>query len=252
MPVVVSGAWRGRRDSLAGNAGCRTVRAAGLQWTFMSDGHTLIAVSQESSRTECFRSGAERVGDPGRVLAGVRLMEPELCIAVNYEGMSQAAAERVLDWIRCKPDALVCPATGASPALVYELLVEAGRRDAALFSQVRWLKPDEWAGLEPDEPGSSEHYLQERLLRPLGASADRYMGWNTMAQDAEGECRRTGEGLRRFGPIDICILGVGLDEHLAMNEPGAALYPGPHAVALSASMRRHAMLGGTGARVRHG
>ncbi|MCX7866085.1 MAG: 6-phosphogluconolactonase [Limisphaera sp.] len=188
---------------------------------------------------------AERAG-------AARVFQPELVVSPDVETMSRQALRRILDVITQKPDALICLATGASPARTYALLVEEGRRQPELLQKVRWLKLDEWAGLSPDHPGSSERYLWERLLGPLQVRPEQYFGWNGQATDPAAECQRMAAWLARHGPMDLCILGLGKNGHLAMNEPAAALQPGPHLARLTPETQQHPMLAETGARVMNG
>jgi galactosamine-6-phosphate isomerase len=173
-------------------------------------------------------------------------------VAEDYEAMSRAAARHVAAALRANPTALLCLATGATPARTYELLVEAGRRKPALFRHARLLKLDEWGGLAADDPAACGVYLQEKLCRPLGIGRDRFFGWRSQPRRPQAECARIATWLAVHGPIDVNILGLGVNGHLGFNEPAAALPAGPHVARLSPASRRHSMLGTSRARPRYG
>src|SRR4030095_185615 len=99
-----------------------------------------------------------------------------------------------------------------------------------------------WGGVEMDDPASCESYLQRKLIRPLGVTADRYAGFQSNAAQPEEECERISQWLARAGPVDVCLLGLGANGHIAFNEPGRSLRPGPHLARLTASTLRHPML----------
>jgi galactosamine-6-phosphate isomerase len=139
---------------------------------------------------------------------------------------------------------LLCAATGNSPTGLYRQLQREYEQEATLFSRLRILKLDEWAGLSADTPGSCEHYLREHLLHPLQISPDRYFGFDNAAQDLEEECERVQKLLVQQGPIDICVLGLGANGHLGMNEPHEVLSPHCHVARLHATTSQHGMLAG--------
>jgi putative deaminase/isomerase len=173
-------------------------------------------------------------------------------VAADHEQMSRRAAARIAAAIRRKPALLLGVVTGASPTRAYEHLARMRAVEPALFARVRVLKLDEWLGLPPRHPASCEAYLQEKLLRPLGIPPARYQGFRTHPSDAEAECARLVRWLTRRGPIDLCVLGLGRNGHLLMNEPAPALPPGPHVAVLTAGTRRHSMLAGLKAPPRRG
>ena len=160
----------------------------------------------------------------------------------DYEAMSVAAANAVLATVRARPNAILCLPTGASPERLFELLVLAHQDDPALFRQVRVLKLDEWGGLDMDDPASCEGYLQTRVIRPLAISPDRCVSWQSRPNDARTECARIAAWLERNGPIDVSVLGIGLNGHLGLNEPGDFLQPSPHVAALTPESLEHGML----------
>ncbi len=164
----------------------------------------------------------------------------------DYERMSQAAAEIVIRQVREDPRLLLCLATGGSPARAYELIALKGRAEPRLFDQLRILKLDEWGGLAKDAPGSCEGFLRERVIQPWGISEDRFFGFSNDAASPEAECERLHAWLAENGPIDLCLLGLGANGHLGLNEPARALSPFAHCEALSEESRHHPMLSGSG------
>jgi galactosamine-6-phosphate isomerase len=159
----------------------------------------------------------------------------------DYESLSQAAVAWLLERIDQRPDALVCLAAGSTPARTYALLAEIGKRDPDRFAKLRFLKLDEWGGLGGSDLGSCESQLRHQLIEPLGA-ADRYVGFDGQAADPVAECRRVADWLAQHGPIDVCVLGLGLNGHLGFNEPAAALTPGAHVAQLTATSMGHDMV----------
>jgi putative deaminase/isomerase len=164
-------------------------------------------------------------------------------VAANYQEMSQWAARFLLEELRIKPDLLLCAATGASPLRTYQLLAEhRDRFGPAPFSRLRVLKLDEWGGLEQNDPATCEIFLRTHLLNPLHIGADRYAGFASNPEDPAAECLRVHVWLAESGPLDICILGLGPNGHLALNEPAETLPPFAHASTLSGETLRHPML----------
>jgi len=175
-----------------------------------------------------------------------------LRVADDFEAMSRAAADDIASEVRRKPDAILCLATGGSPARAYDLLAEAARREPGLFARVRAVKLDEWGGVAMDDPSTCEVYLRGKVIGPLGIGPDRYLAWETRPGDRDAECRRIAGWLAANGPIDVCVLGLGANGHLGLNEPGACPDSGPHIETLAESTRRHPMLARARARVDSG
>jgi galactosamine-6-phosphate isomerase len=177
---------------------------------------------------------------------------PSFVLVPDAETMSQRAAALIASEVRRRPDLLLCAAAGASPARAYALLARAAQGDPALFRQLRVIKVDEWGGLAMTDPATCEMDLQNRLLRPLGVTADRYQRFDSQAPDPAAECARIAQWLARHGPIDLCVLGIGLNGHIAMNEPTDGLPSGPHVAQLAPSSLQHPMLAASGAKPAYG
>lgn len=160
----------------------------------------------------------------------------------TYEAMSRAAADLICRELRIRPNLLLCASAGGTPTRAYELLAHRFASNPRLFSQMRVLQIDEWLGLPPHHPATCEADLRTKLLKPLGITPDRFKALKTNAPDPGAECHRLARWLATHGPIDICLLGLGANGHVAMNEPDDALVSEPHVARLADSSRNHAML----------
>ena len=172
--------------------------------------------------------------------------------ALDYDDMSRRAARDIVREVRRKPDLLLGVATGDSPTGAYEQLARASKAEPALFRGMRVLALDEWIGLTPRHPVACETYVRDRILGPLGIRGSSYQGFRSGARDRVAECGRVSAWLDRRGPMDLCILGLGRNGHLLMNEPAAAFEPRAHVARLAPSTRRHPTLKAAGASPRFG
>lgn len=168
----------------------------------------------------------------------------------SYQQLSEAAAEFVIGRLQADRSTMLCAATGGSPTGMYRSLAVRGPEIDT--KKLRVLKLDEWYGLPMDHPGTCETYLNKHLIGPMQIEASNYISFNSEAPDAEDECRRIEEQIQRQGPIDICILGIGLNGHLALNEPAESLQYGVHSAVLAESSKQHPMIAGSGVDITHG
>jgi galactosamine-6-phosphate isomerase len=145
---------------------------------------------------------------------------------------------------------VLCVATGQSPLLTYAQLVQM--RNLFDTQRLTLVKLDEWQGLSSDHPASCEHYLQQHLVRPLGIPPEQYISFQGEAPEPEAEMERVKSQLEELGRIDLCVLGIGLNGHLGLNEPAPALMPFCHLSTLSPQTASHSMLAGVEPPVRYG
>jgi len=170
------------------------------------------------------------------------MIEPE--VFSDYEAMSCQAAEWLVDHIQQQPTALVCLAAGSTPQRTYELLADQGAREPALVADCRFIKLDEWGGLAMNDPATCEHQLRRLLIDPLRIG-DRYTAFHSRPDDPAAECDRIACWLAANGPIDIAVLGLGINGHIGFNEPAEVLQPHAHVAQLSDASLTHDMLGRT-------
>jgi putative deaminase/isomerase len=163
-------------------------------------------------------------------------------IVRDYHAMSRRAADHVVRAIRREPGLLLGAVTGESPRGLYRRLAEVCARSPRLFARLRVLAMDEWVGLPRGHSASCERFVREEVVGPLGIGRARWQSWRSDARAPDREVARYTRWLRAQGPMDLCLLGLGRNGHLLMNEPRAAFEPFPHASRLLPSSRRHSMI----------
>lgn len=169
----------------------------------------------------------------------------------DYQSLSEYTSQYLLDVIRAKPTATICLATGGSPALAYSLFVEQVKRQQLDVSHVTFVKLDEWAGVPLNAPGTCETFLRQHLLTPLGIDENHYISFDTEGS-AEHACEQVTHQIRQRGGLDLCLLGLGKNGHLGLNEPAPSLEPFTHVAQLDERTQGHAMLKALSAPVTQG
>ena len=166
----------------------------------------------------------------------------------DREALDREAATLIWEAASAKPDLLICLASGDTPTGTYALLAGAPERLAG----ARFIQLDEWAGIGADDSASCAAYLERTVRGPLAVPPERWIGIRGGAPDAAAECRRVAAALAAARPIDLCILGLGRNGHLGLNEPAKSFDPSCHIATLADQTRTHPMLAETGSPVRHG
>ena len=146
------------------------------------------------------------------------------------------AAELIANRIRARPDLRVILPTGRTPLGMYEAL-RAHDADASLPARrATVFQLDEYAGLGPGDERSFAAYLR-RELRGI-----EFGTWHTLdgaAADLEAQCARH-QALLDERPVDLAVLGLGRDGHVAFDEPGSTLGQGTRRVRLDDPTRSDA------------
>lgn len=139
------------------------------------------------------------------------------------EDVGRRAARFIADLIRRKPDCVLGLATGSTPLGTYRELIRLHREEGLDFSRVTTFNLDEYVGLAPTHPQSYRHFMQVNLFDHVNLAPERTHVPDGRALDFEAHCRQYEQRIRDVGGIDLQLLGVGSDGHIAFNEPGSSL-----------------------------
>jgi glucosamine-6-phosphate deaminase len=133
---------------------------------------------------------------------------------------SRYCADSLINIIRNKPDALICLAAGHTSLEFFGILAKEYAEGRADFSRVRVVGLDEWAGLSGTDDGSCENFLRSSIYSKINVDEKNIRLYNGKAEDLKSECREIDKFIDKNGGIDYMFLGLGMNGHLALNEPG--------------------------------
>ena len=151
-----------------------------------------------------------------------------LIIEKDYEQLAEWAAEYVIKKINdFKPTlqkkfVLGLP-TGSSPVIMYKKLIAAYNQKRVSFKNVVTFNMDEYVGLPVDHPESYHSFMYNNLFKHIDCPDENIHILNGNASDLEAECANYEMMIQEAGGIDLFIGGVGVDGHIAFNEPGSSL-----------------------------
>jgi glucosamine-6-phosphate deaminase len=148
-----------------------------------------------------------------------------------------AAADYIADRLRHEPRSVLALPTGKTPLGLYAELVRRSREGEVNFTQARIFNLDEYCGLPQTHPESYAAFLHRHLIAPLNLPSERVRLLRGDAADLEVECRDYDTEIDQSGGIDLCVLGLGANGHVAFNEPGSPWNQRTHIVELSQSTR---------------
>ncbi len=141
----------------------------------------------------------------------------------DYDEMSKTAAQIVAELVRKKPDCVIGFATGSTPLGTYKELIRLHREEGLDFSKVTTFNLDEYVGLPPSHPQSYHYFMWENLFKHINVDKRFVHIPQGMADDVELFCEWYEEKIKKAGGIDLQILGIGANGHIAFNEPGSSL-----------------------------
>ncbi len=138
-------------------------------------------------------------------------------------GIARRAAAIVAQLVRRKPRCVLGLATGSTPQGMYGELIRMHQEEGLDFSQVVTFNLDEYVGLGPDHPHSYRYFMQESLFDSINIKRENTHVPDGLATSFEAYCEQYEQQIRDVGGIDLQILGIGTDGHIAFNEPGSSL-----------------------------
>jgi len=140
----------------------------------------------------------------------------------DYEILSRATADLIKDYISIKPNSLVCLASGHTPRGVFRCLVHDARSGLLDLSHSIFVSLDEWVGIPAQMKGSCREMMDEDFFIPLQIREDQIEFFDGTADDLPGEVARINARIADHGGLDIMLVGIGTNGHIAMNEPGTS------------------------------
>lgn len=152
--------------------------------------------------------------------------------AKSYEDLSRKAANIISAQIILEPESVLGLATGSTPIGTYQNLVKGYQNGDLDFSRVRTINLDEYCGLSTDHEQSYRYFMNYHLFNHINIDRNNTNVPNGCADDLQEECSRYEKLIASLGGIDLQLLGIGHNGHIAFNEPNSYFEKDTHVVEL--------------------
>lgn len=144
----------------------------------------------------------------------------QVIISEDYGSLSVQAAELVASFLKESTSPLLCAASGDSPVGLYKELIQL--KEQGIIDTSNWsvVSLDEWIGLNLSDDGSCAYSIARYLTQPLGIENNRICFFDGRRQDTDSVCKEVEKFITSNGGINVAILGLGMNGHIGLNEPG--------------------------------
>ena len=139
------------------------------------------------------------------------------------EAVGRRAADFVDQIVRRRPTCVLGLATGGTVLTMYRDLIRRHREEGLDFSRVVTFNLDEYVGLGPNHPQSYRYFMQTNFFDHINIDVRNTHVPDGRALDFEAHCEQYEKMIQDEGGIDLQVLGIGSDGHIAFNEPGSSL-----------------------------
>jgi glucosamine-6-phosphate deaminase len=151
-----------------------------------------------------------------------------LIIRKDYDAASKWAATYIINRISAfepsasKPFVLGLP-TGSGPLGIYRELIADYKQGKISFRNIVTFNMDEYVGLSADHPQSYHRFMYDNFFKHIDINQNNVNILDGMAADLMAECAAYEERIASSGGIELFLGGMGIDGHIAFNEPGSSL-----------------------------
>ena len=147
----------------------------------------------------------------------------EVVILQDAKEIGGVAADAIGALLSRKPTAVLGLATGSSPLAIYDELAARCAAAQISFQQARGFTLDEYVGLPADHPQRYRNVIDNVFVTRVDFAPGAVQGPDGLAADIPAACAAYENAIRAAGGVDLQILGIGTDGHVAFNEPGSSL-----------------------------
>ena len=142
----------------------------------------------------------------------------EIIIKENYQDMCKETAEQVISQLKKKPSSKVMLPSGETAKGLYKILVNKYEKGQISFTKASFFQLDDIIRSKKSE--SYSNYLKKRFLNKVNFKEENLHLFNSLSNNQKKDCKEYELAIRKKG-IDLCVLGLGANGHIAFNEPGS-------------------------------
>ncbi len=159
----------------------------------------------------------------------------DIRIFKNEAEIGKAAGQLFCDTVKANPSCVLGLATGATPIPTYNYMVEEYKAGNVSFKDVSTFNLDEYCDLPKEHKNSYYSFMFENLFSKIDINADNVNFLDGNTDDPDAESARYADAIASKGGIDVQLLGIGRNGHIAFNEPSDAFTGESFKIALTQS-----------------
>ena len=156
----------------------------------------------------------------------------KLIVAKDYEDASDKAFEIFKEFL--KPGKVLGLATGSTPLGLYARMVKDHKENKTSYQDIKSFNLDEYVGLPTSHPESYYAFMHRNLFDLIDIKEENVHIPSGLGEDLESQAKEYDKMIDEC-PVDIQLLGIGSDGHIAFNEPGTSFSSGTHVTDLAES-----------------
>lgn len=153
----------------------------------------------------------------------------------SEEQIGIAAGYYMCGQVLQKPSSVLGLATGSTPIKAYDHMIKLYNQGAVDFSSVTTFNLDEYVKLDVNDKNSYHSFMYSNLFNHINIPDKNINFLDGNADDLEKECKEYEKRIKNSGGIDIQLLGIGSNGHIAFNEPADSFQRWSHVVKLKES-----------------
>lgn len=158
-------------------------------------------------------------------------------VIVPEDQIGEIVADDIAALVANRPDAVLGLATGSSPLRIYDAVAERVAHGQLSLAHALGFMLDEYVGLPLGHPCRYSTVIDEDFVSRVDLAPGAVQGPDGDAADLSAACVEYEKAIRDAGGVDLQILGIGTDGHLAFNEPGSSLASRTRVKTLTAQTR---------------
>lgn len=162
----------------------------------------------------------------------------KIAILPDNDAIGSVGADFIEKLYREKPEAVLGLATGSSPLPVYQELIRRYEAGRITFENGRAFTLDEYVGLPPEHPERYSNFIRSNFVSHVNFPEGALKTPDDKAESIEEAAGEYDKSIAAAGGVDLQILGIGTDGHIAFNEPGESLTSRTHVGFLTEQTRR--------------
>ncbi|MEG0277459.1 MAG: glucosamine-6-phosphate deaminase [Coprobacillus sp.] len=155
----------------------------------------------------------------------------KICVFETEKQVDEYVGKHIVDFIQQQQRPVIGFATGSTPLGIYNYFIQQYKQGLVDFSKVIAFNLDEYVGIERNHPRSFATAMNKDLFSQINILKENIYALDGHASNMKDECQRYEKEIENH-PIDIQVLGIGMDGHIAYNEPGSSFDSQCHVVDL--------------------